>query len=118
MLLIHGPTDKKDLMHEEEEQQKITNGTNGHAMEMEQPDQERPVAAAAAKPTIRMSFSEYRRVSNLLVLHMQKLEQRKTHTPTGISSMTHLRALTAFITTECYSIWMLKHLFECGQHLF
>ena len=115
--MIHGPTDKKDLMHEEEQQQKITNGTNGHAMEMEQPDQERPVAAAA-KPAIRMSFSEYRRVSNLLVLHMQKLEQRKTHTPTGISSMTHLRALTAFITTECYSIWMLKHLFECGQHLF
>ncbi|XP_031415647.1 MCM6 minichromosome maintenance deficient 6, like [Clupea harengus] len=67
--------DKKDLMHEEEAQQKITNGTNGHAMEMEQPDQERPVAAAAAKPAIRMSFSEYRRVSNLLVLHMQKLEQ-------------------------------------------
>uniref|UniRef100_A0A671PN70 DNA replication licensing factor MCM6 n=1 Tax=Sinocyclocheilus anshuiensis TaxID=1608454 RepID=A0A671PN70_9TELE len=29
----------------------------------------------AAKPALRMSFAEYKRVSNLLVLHMQKMEQ-------------------------------------------
>uniref|UniRef100_A0AAR2J9Y6 DNA replication licensing factor MCM6 n=1 Tax=Pygocentrus nattereri TaxID=42514 RepID=A0AAR2J9Y6_PYGNA len=30
---------------------------------------------ATTKPALRMSFAEYRRLSNLLVLHMQKMEQ-------------------------------------------
>ncbi|KAI7809939.1 MCM6 minichromosome maintenance deficient 6 [Triplophysa rosa] len=35
----------------------------------------KPEKAAAAKPALRMSFSDYKRLSNLLVLHMQKMEQ-------------------------------------------
>uniref|UniRef100_A0A672KY74 DNA helicase n=1 Tax=Sinocyclocheilus grahami TaxID=75366 RepID=A0A672KY74_SINGR len=49
---------------------------NGHPVEAMDTDevetQEKP---AAAKPALRMSFAEYKRVSNLLVLHMQKMEQ-------------------------------------------
>ncbi|KAL2094383.1 hypothetical protein ACEWY4_009102 [Coilia grayii] len=55
-----------------EEQHPPQNGTNGDAMETEQPGKEQP---GVTKPTLRMSFAEYRRVSNLLVLHMQKIEQ-------------------------------------------
>lgn len=73
------PTDQNDMMSEAHQKQNGidgTNGTNGHAMETEQPDADKP---AAAKPALRMSFAEYRRLSNLLILHMQKMEQRKTH---------------------------------------
>ncbi|XP_062409542.1 MCM6 minichromosome maintenance deficient 6, like [Sardina pilchardus] len=70
--------DQNDMMNEADQKQHGTNGTNGsngtngHAMETEQPGQDKP---AAGKPALRMTFSEYRRVSNLLVLHMQKMEQ-------------------------------------------
>ncbi|XP_041912496.1 MCM6 minichromosome maintenance deficient 6, like [Alosa sapidissima] len=64
--------DQNDVMNEAHQKQNGINGTNGHAMETEQPGEDKP---AAAKPALRMSFSEYRRVSNLLVLHMQKMEQ-------------------------------------------
>uniref|UniRef100_A0AAR2IW96 DNA replication licensing factor MCM6 n=1 Tax=Pygocentrus nattereri TaxID=42514 RepID=A0AAR2IW96_PYGNA len=36
---------------------------------------ERAEKTATTKPALRMSFAEYRRLSNLLVLHMQKMEQ-------------------------------------------
>ncbi|XP_063058420.1 MCM6 minichromosome maintenance deficient 6, like [Engraulis encrasicolus] len=63
---------QNEVMEDQHPPQNGTNGTNGHAMEAEQAGKEEP---AAAKATLRMSFAEYRRVSNLLVLHMQKLEQ-------------------------------------------
>ncbi len=51
---------------------------NGHPVEAMDTDavekQEKP---GADKPALRMSFAEYKRVSNLLVLHMQKMEQRE-----------------------------------------
>lgn len=78
------PTDQNDLMGEAHQKQNGidgTNGTNGHAMETEQPEADKP---AAAKPALRMSFAEYRRLSNLLILHMQKMEQRKTPASAGI----------------------------------
>uniref|UniRef100_A0A4W5L9Y9 DNA replication licensing factor MCM6 n=1 Tax=Hucho hucho TaxID=62062 RepID=A0A4W5L9Y9_9TELE len=34
----------------------------------------RPVKTSTAKPALKMTFAEYRRVSNLIVLHMQKME--------------------------------------------
>lgn len=40
------------------------NGVNGHAESGSQP-----------KPSLRMSFNEYRRVSNLLVLHLRRAEE-------------------------------------------
>uniref|UniRef100_A0A671NWU6 DNA helicase n=1 Tax=Sinocyclocheilus anshuiensis TaxID=1608454 RepID=A0A671NWU6_9TELE len=67
--------DQNDLIGKETEGQ---NGgeVNGHPVEAMDTDgvekQEKP---AAAKPALRMSFAEYKRVSNLLVLHMQKMEQ-------------------------------------------
>lgn len=70
-------TDQNDLIGKETEGQ---NGAevNGHPVEAMGTDavekQEKP---AEAKPALRMSFAEYKRVSNLLVLHMQKMEQRE-----------------------------------------
>lgn len=42
------------------------NGVNGHAEPGSQP-----------KPSLRLSFTEYRRISNLLVLHLRKAEEGK-----------------------------------------
>uniref|UniRef100_A0A4W5LA05 DNA replication licensing factor MCM6 n=1 Tax=Hucho hucho TaxID=62062 RepID=A0A4W5LA05_9TELE len=52
-------------------------GTNGnHAEEAMDTDHGagRPVKTSTAKPALKMTFAEYRRVSNLIVLHMQKME--------------------------------------------
>ncbi|KAM4623625.1 MCM6 minichromosome maintenance deficient 6, like [Polymixia lowei] len=69
----------QDIMQGEEgngEEGNATNGTNGYAgkmMDMEQqPVKEK---AVASRPALKMPFSEYRRVSNLIVLHMQKMEE-------------------------------------------
>lgn len=43
-----------------------TNGVNGHADPGPQP-----------KPSLRLSFNEYRRISNLLVLHLRRVEEGK-----------------------------------------
>lgn len=43
-----------------------TNGVNGHADPGTQP-----------KPSLRLSFNEYRRISNLLVLHLRRVEEGK-----------------------------------------
>uniref|UniRef100_A0A8C8IT20 DNA replication licensing factor MCM6 n=1 Tax=Oncorhynchus tshawytscha TaxID=74940 RepID=A0A8C8IT20_ONCTS len=46
-----------------------TNGVNGHA-------------DSSSKPSLRLTFPEYRRISNLLVLHLRRAEEGKTHTHT------------------------------------
>lgn len=52
------------------------NGVAGDAEEaMDTGETERQEKTATAKLALRMSFAEYRRISNLLVLHMQKMEQ-------------------------------------------
>ncbi|XP_062337994.1 MCM6 minichromosome maintenance deficient 6, like isoform X2 [Osmerus eperlanus] len=54
-----------------------TEGTNGHpgkAVDVDQQPIRSEKSIAAAQPAFKMTFSEYRRISNLLVLHMQKLE--------------------------------------------
>lgn len=43
-----------------------TNGVNGQAD-----------AASQPKPSFRLSFNEYRRISNLLVLHLRRVEEGK-----------------------------------------
>lgn len=42
-----------------------TNGVNGHA-------------DSSSKPSLRLTFPEYRRISNLLVLHLRRAEEGKT----------------------------------------
>lgn len=42
------------------------NGVNGHA----EPDSQ-------SKPSLRLSFTEYQRISNLLVLHLRRAEEGK-----------------------------------------
>ncbi|XP_067108731.1 MCM6 minichromosome maintenance deficient 6, like [Osmerus mordax] len=54
-----------------------TEGTNGHpgkAVDVDQQPIRSEKSIAAAQPAFKMTFSEYRRISNLLVLHMQKFE--------------------------------------------
>lgn len=41
-----------------------TNGINGHGVNGE-----------TAKPSLRLSFAEYKRISNLLVLHLRRAEE-------------------------------------------
>lgn len=43
-----------------------SDGVNGHAEPGSQP-----------KPSLRLSFSEYKRISNLLVLHLRRAEEGK-----------------------------------------
>lgn len=51
-------------------------GRNGDAVEaMDTGETDQQEKTATARPALRMSFAEYRRISNLLVLHMQKMEQ-------------------------------------------
>ncbi|XP_041934273.1 DNA replication licensing factor MCM6 [Alosa sapidissima] len=45
------------------------NGINGHADDAEK--------QSAAKPAMRLSFAEYRRISNLLVLHLRHAEEEE-----------------------------------------
>jgi len=45
------------------------NGINGHSEDTNQD--------AAPKASLRLGFSEYRRISNLLVLHLRKAEEGK-----------------------------------------
>lgn len=71
-------TDQNDLFGKETEGQ---NGAevNGHPVEaMDTDEVEKQEKPAAAKPALRMSFAEYKKISNLLVLHMQKMEQRES----------------------------------------
>lgn len=46
------------------------NGVNGHAEPAGQP-----------KPSLRLSFTEYKRISNLLVLHLRKAEEGRKCSP-------------------------------------
>lgn len=71
-------TDQNELFGKETEGQNGGDVT-GHAVEDMETDQtEKQEKPVAAKPALRMSFAEYKRVSNLLVLHMQKMEQRES----------------------------------------
>lgn len=45
------------------------NGVNGHSEDVGK--------EAAPKASLRLGFSEYRRISNLLVLHLRKAEEGK-----------------------------------------
>lgn len=45
------------------------NGINGHSEDVSKD--------AAPKASLRLGFSEYRRISNLLVLHLRKAEEGK-----------------------------------------
>lgn len=47
----------------------LVNGTSGHSEDMNKD--------AAPKASLRLGFSEYRRISNLLVLHLRKAEEGK-----------------------------------------
>ncbi|XP_051554164.1 MCM6 minichromosome maintenance deficient 6, like [Myxocyprinus asiaticus] len=67
--------DQNELFGKETEGQ---NGVheNGHAMEAMDTDVAgKPEKPAVAKTALRLSFAEYKRISNLMVLHMQKMEQ-------------------------------------------
>uniref|UniRef100_A0A4W5M080 DNA replication licensing factor MCM6 n=1 Tax=Hucho hucho TaxID=62062 RepID=A0A4W5M080_9TELE len=62
------------------DQEQDDNGTNGHHVE-EAMDIDhgagRPEKTSTAKPALKMTFAEHRRVSNLIVLHMQKMDDSK-----------------------------------------
>ncbi|XP_060724339.1 MCM6 minichromosome maintenance deficient 6, like isoform X1 [Tachysurus vachellii] len=65
--------DQNGLLAEEMEGK---DGSAGDAVEaMDTEEAEQPEKTATGKQALRMSFAEYRKISNLLVLHMQKMEQ-------------------------------------------
>ena len=64
-----------------EAQAKGTNGVSGAVTDMEQ----QPITESnsAPKAVLKMSFMEYRKISNLIVLHMHRMEESElngTHT--------------------------------------
>uniref|UniRef100_A0A8C2ESS0 DNA replication licensing factor MCM6 n=1 Tax=Cyprinus carpio TaxID=7962 RepID=A0A8C2ESS0_CYPCA len=78
--------DSPDINFDQEQDDNSVNGemdkgqngaeVNGHPVEaMDTDEVEKQEKPAAAKPALRMSFAEYKKISNLLVLHMQKMEQ-------------------------------------------
>uniref|UniRef100_A0AAX7SEY8 DNA replication licensing factor MCM6 n=1 Tax=Astatotilapia calliptera TaxID=8154 RepID=A0AAX7SEY8_ASTCA len=73
--------EQEDEMEEEEEQQEevngnvdgvigLTNGINGHAGGVNGHGE----PGSQSKPSLRLSFAEYKRISNLLVLHLRRAE--------------------------------------------
>uniref|UniRef100_A0A668A9E9 DNA replication licensing factor MCM6 n=1 Tax=Myripristis murdjan TaxID=586833 RepID=A0A668A9E9_9TELE len=75
-----------------------TNGTNGHTGEMDMEQQPIKDKAATTRPALKMSFSEYRRVSNLIVLHMQKMEESESQRSELINW--YLKEMESEIETE------------------
>lgn len=55
---------------------------NGHAEPSSQP-----------KPSLRLSFSEYKRISNLLVLHLRRAEEGRTSLPLHCPAVSVLLSL-------------------------
>jgi hypothetical protein len=57
------------------------NGTNGHhaeeAMDIDH-GAGRPEKTSTAKPALKMTFAEYWRVSNLIILHMHKMDDSQS----------------------------------------
>uniref|UniRef100_A0AAX7TIP7 DNA replication licensing factor MCM6 n=1 Tax=Astatotilapia calliptera TaxID=8154 RepID=A0AAX7TIP7_ASTCA len=76
--------EQEDEMEEEEEQQEevngnvdgvigLTNGINGHAGGVNGHGE----PGSQSKPSLRLSFAEYKRISNLLVLHLRRAEDEE-----------------------------------------
>ncbi|XP_075876778.1 DNA replication licensing factor MCM6 [Nelusetta ayraudi] len=68
-----------------------TNGANGHADPGPQP-----------KPSLRLSFNEYRRISNLLVLHLRRVEEAEKEEELKKSSLVnwYLQEIESEIDSE------------------
>uniref|UniRef100_A0A671TWD7 DNA replication licensing factor MCM6 n=1 Tax=Sparus aurata TaxID=8175 RepID=A0A671TWD7_SPAAU len=74
--------EQEDEMEEEEEEQQEVNGVNGHVNGVNGHvnginGHTNGETGSQPKPSLRLSFTEYRRISNLLVLHLQE-ELRKS----------------------------------------
>ncbi|RVE61592.1 hypothetical protein OJAV_G00172070 [Oryzias javanicus] len=78
--------EQEDEVEEEEEQQEegnnVPNGINGHAEGINghvnghvEDMNGHPEPSSQSKPSLRLSFSEYKRISNLLVLHLRRVEE-------------------------------------------
>lgn len=65
-----------------------TNGINGHGVNGE-----------SAKPSLRLSFAEYKRISNLLVLHLRHAEEGEHSVQVLAQSPSNYYALITIITT-------------------
>uniref|UniRef100_A0AAQ5XJ97 DNA replication licensing factor MCM6 n=1 Tax=Amphiprion ocellaris TaxID=80972 RepID=A0AAQ5XJ97_AMPOC len=73
--------EQEDELEEEEQQEEVNghvngvnghvNGINGHGNGVNGHDE----PGSQPKPSLRLSFTEYRRISNLLVLHLRKEEE-------------------------------------------
>lgn len=76
-------------------------GTNGsHAEEAMDTEHGagRPETTSTAKPALKMTFAQYRRVSNLIVLHMQKMEDSKSlKGPSTVERITELHPATVLV---------------------
>ncbi|XP_056599654.1 MCM6 minichromosome maintenance deficient 6, like isoform X2 [Triplophysa dalaica] len=77
----------------------------------------KPEKAVADKQALRMSFSEYKRISNLLVLHMQKMEQLDEEASLKKSELInwYLKEMESEIESE-YDLIAKKNLIERVLH--
>lgn len=67
------------------------NGINGHSEDTNQDP--------APKASLRLGFSEYCRISNLIVLHLRKMEDGKA-VPSAAHVLSHLQALYSHTQTS------------------
>lgn len=66
----------------------LTNGINGHAGGVNGHGE----PGSQSKPSLRLSFAEYKRISNLLVLHLRRAEDGKRCS--SLQSVFHLISLS------------------------
>uniref|UniRef100_A0A3P9KIY2 DNA replication licensing factor MCM6 n=1 Tax=Oryzias latipes TaxID=8090 RepID=A0A3P9KIY2_ORYLA len=70
--------EQEDEVEEEEQQEEgnnVPNGVNGHVNGHMEDVNGHSEHSAQSKPSLRLSFSEYKRISNLLVLHLRRVEE-------------------------------------------
>ncbi|KAM4557623.1 DNA replication licensing factor MCM6 [Fundulus diaphanus] len=101
--------EQEEELEEEEQQQddgnNVPNGVNGHADGVNgHADGVNGHAdhAAQAKPSLRLSFAEYKRISNLLVLHLRRAEEAEEEeelTKTAVVNW-YLKEIEAEIDSE------------------
>ncbi|XP_035993881.1 DNA replication licensing factor MCM6 [Fundulus heteroclitus] len=95
--------EQEEELEEEEEQQQddgnnVPNGVNGHADGINGHADH----GAQAKPSLRLSFAEYKRISNLLVLHLRRAEEAEEEeelTKTAVVNW-YLKEIEAEIDSE------------------
>ncbi|KAG7279993.1 hypothetical protein CRUP_034115 [Coryphaenoides rupestris] len=103
--------DEQDINDQSDEPPAAEHRDSGEAMDTEATPVRHKISAT--KPVLKMSFAEYRRISNLIVLHMHKMEDMEEEGSLKKSELVnwYLKELESEIETE-EDLILKKTLFE------